>query len=106
MERIASLLALGRVEEARPLIDAMDAEAGEDMDFSLRQAGFHARLGQKERAFRFLDRAIELGNDSLDLYESDPALASLHGDPQWAALIQPMRRRVGEYRDEFKWPPA
>jgi len=106
MERIASLLALERVEEARPLIDAMDAEAGEDMDFALRQAGFHARLGQPDRAFRFLERAIELGNDSLDLYESDAALVSLHGDPRWAALIEPMRRRVAEYRTEFKWPPG
>jgi tetratricopeptide (TPR) repeat protein len=94
LERIASLLALGRVEEVRPLVDAIDADAGLDMDFALRQAGFHARLGQPDRAFRFLERAIELGNDSLDLYESDAALASLRGDPRWAALIEPMRRRV------------
>jgi len=106
MEKIACLLALGRVEEARPLIDALDPGAGEDMDYALRQAGFHARLGQSDRAFRFLERAIELGNDSLDLYETTEALASLRNDPRWTALIEPMRRRVADYRKEFTWPPA
>jgi TolB-like protein len=106
LEQLACLLALGRTEEARALVDGLDAVSHEDMDFSLRQAGFHARLGNTDRAFRFLERAIELGNDSLDLYENDVGLASLRTDPRWAALIESMRRRVAEYRQEFKWPPA
>jgi tetratricopeptide (TPR) repeat protein len=106
MERPACLLALGLVEEARSLVDALDAAASADMDFALRQAGLHCRLGQVDRAFGFLERAIELGNDSLDLYERDGDLAPLRNDSRWTALIEPMRRRVAEYRKEFQWPPV
>jgi serine/threonine protein kinase/tetratricopeptide (TPR) repeat protein len=105
-ERIATYLALGRPEEARPLIAELEKAASADMDFALRHAGFLAQLGETDRAFQFLDRAVELGNDSLDFYEALPDLAPLRSDPRWARLIEPMRVRIEGFRKEFLWPPA
>ena len=97
---------LGRFDDARPIVQELDPSAEEDMDFALRQAGFLAQFGDIDRAFHFLDRAVELGNDSLDLYEALPDLAPLRNDPRWPRLIEPMRARIEVYRKEFLWPPA
>ena len=105
-ERPACLLALGRVEEARPLVEAFADYALTDMDFSLRLAGFLALFGEVDRAYHALARAVELGNDSLDVYERMPELAPLRSDARWRGVIEPMRARVELYRQEFLWPPA
>jgi TolB-like protein len=104
-ERLACLLDLGRDDEARPLVEAFDPVAWADTDFSLLQAKLYGRLGDGNRAFRFLDRAVALGNDALDIYERAEELAPLRTDPRWAALIVPMRSRVADWRREFAWPP-
>jgi hypothetical protein len=105
-ERAATYLAMGRLEDARPFVDALEAPAEADMDFALRQAGFHAQYAEIDRAFQFLDRAIELGNDSLGFYEALESLAPLRADPRWPRLIEPMKARIETYKKEFLWPPA
>jgi TolB-like protein/predicted Ser/Thr protein kinase len=104
-ERASCLAALGRLEEARSLVESSGAIASADMDFAFWQAELYARLGEPDRALRFLERAIALGNDALDRYEASADLAPLQGDPRWVALIEPMRARVAEWRREFVWPP-
>ena len=33
-------------------------------------------------------------------------LGPVHGDPRWAPFIEGVRRRVAQWRREFRWPPA
>jgi TolB-like protein len=106
IERIACLVALGRLDEAGAQIAEFEPGANEDMDMIFMLAGMHARMGDPDRAFRALARAVELGNDSLDVYERSEALAGLHADPRWEALLVPMRARVEGFRREFTWPPS
>jgi serine/threonine protein kinase/tetratricopeptide (TPR) repeat protein len=76
-----------------------------DMDAALGCATYYAIVGDRDLAFRHLQRAVELGNDMLRLYEL-PILGTLHDDPRWTPFIEGVRRRVAEYRREFRWPPA
>jgi tetratricopeptide (TPR) repeat protein len=56
-------------------------------------AMIYAVLADKERAFQWLDRAIEDRSTPINFLAQDPALDSLHGDPRFAALVQ----RLGIY---------
>jgi hypothetical protein len=49
-----------------------------------------ALLGQCDRAFGYLNQAVERGFDERTLYESDDRLRVLHGGARWAALLDRM----------------
>lgn len=53
----------------------------------------YARLGDRDRAFAWLERALALRFLNLDLALRDPDLASLRSDPRFARLI-PLARSV------------
>jgi len=101
-----ALIAAGEFEEARPLVEELDKIFDADMDLAMWVAEMHAHLGDKDRAFRCLARATELGNDQLDVYEDANRFGPLFDDPRWQPFIEGVRARVAEYRREFRWPPV
>ncbi len=77
-----------------------------DMDWAASAAMYLAQVGDLDGAFRSLARATELGNDMLAMYEQIRFYEPLRGDPRWGPFIEGVRRRVAEYKREFRWPPA
>jgi serine/threonine protein kinase/tetratricopeptide (TPR) repeat protein len=55
-----------------------------------RIAILYARLGDKENAFRYLDKAYANHDDALTLVKTDRDLDLLHADPRFAALLRRM----------------
>lgn len=67
--------------------DAKDKEAAGDFY----DAGSdYALLGEKDAAFKALERAADAGQE-LDYFKLDPALDNIRSDPRYAALL----RRIG-----------
>ncbi|MEO6463604.1 MAG: serine/threonine-protein kinase [Candidatus Eisenbacteria bacterium] len=99
-----ALARLGRREEARGKLVTIDAACRLDMDFAAYAAVIEGLLGDAEAAFRWLDRAIELGNDAVYLYENPKLFGPLHGDPRWAGFIAGVKRRAESFQKEFHWP--
>ena len=54
-------------------------------------ACFHARLGNRDEAFKFLDKAYEQRSFGLIMIKADPFLDSLHDDPRFKELV----KRIG-----------
>jgi TolB-like protein len=101
--RALALLRVGRRVE--PLIARTLAFAEVDMDEAAAAAAFAAVEGDPDRAFRHLERAVALGNDSLSLYLDDQLFGPLHADPRWEPFLAGVRARVARYKREFRWPP-
>jgi eukaryotic-like serine/threonine-protein kinase len=53
-------------------------------------AGVYAALGDKDEAFRILEKAIEERNSLLVVLKEDPPLENLHSDPRWKVLLRRM----------------
>jgi predicted esterase len=51
-----------------------------------------ARLGRKDDAFAALDRAAQAGYGDADHMQADEDLASLRGDPRYAAVVDKVKR--------------
>jgi len=60
-------------------------------------AACHAMGGDRDAAFRELDRAIARGYHDLELLEEDSDFESLHGDPRWADVERRVRQRLAAY---------
>jgi TolB-like protein/Tfp pilus assembly protein PilF len=99
-----ALIDAGELAEARPLVEQLADPGRADMDLAMSLAAMHAKLGEADRAFANLERAVELGNDQLDLYLREREFGRLFGDPRWGPFIDGMRERVAVYRREFTWP--
>jgi hypothetical protein len=59
----------------------------------------HARrdgLGDRDKAFQWLDRAIEVGFADFGLLKSDSDLSNLRGDPRFVGVLE----RVGAVRKD------
>src|SRR5437870_5667788 len=66
------LLVLGRSEEARQqMTDDVKVTANTDHDVAYWLASAYALAGQREEAFKWLRRAIQLGNDNKHWFERD-----------------------------------
>jgi len=87
----------------RPLIPLAEAYASVDMDAAGDFAGLMGQLGEIDKAFRYLDRAVALGNDTLTRFR-DEIFRPLHGDPRWGSFIEAMERRIEGHRRDFRWP--
>ena len=84
--------AVGDHTEARAQLpeDAL-ALAKSDHDMAYWTGEAFALLGDKDLAFKWLNRAVKLGNENLYWYEHDKTLASLRDDPRYAELIGKIR---------------
>lgn len=101
-----ALARLGRLDESRDASGTLAAHAAVDMDAAGYLASLLAWWGDPDGAFARLDRAVELGNDSLYLYEREDLYAPLHGDPRWAPFLEGVRARCAAFEREFAWPVA
>lgn len=96
MDGIRPLYALflagaGRGDDARAQLNA-DAlsMARSDHDMAYWVGVTHALLDDKDAAFKWLNRAVKLGNENRPHFENDPNLNSLRDDPRFAELLSRM----------------
>jgi hypothetical protein len=81
MARVYALT--GRQREARQLISGAKAQP-----YAFAQ--LYAALGDKDEAFRILEKAVEERNSLLVALKEDPPYENLHSDPRWKALLSRM----------------
>lgn len=81
----------GRGDEARAQLseDAL-ALSRSDHDMAYWVASTYAILGEKELAFKWLNRAVKLGNENKPHFEHDKSLDSLRDDPRFDELMNKM----------------
>ncbi|MEK6323140.1 MAG: protein kinase [Acidobacteriota bacterium] len=81
---IARVYALmGRQREARQMIGGVKADA-------INIAAVYATLGDKDEAFKILEKAVEQRNSLLVFLKEDPPFEKLHSDPRWKELLRRM----------------
>lgn len=77
---------LGREDESRKALEALIAQYATRNPYQI--ATVHAWRGERDQAFRWLDRALALSDREMFLQvKVDPLLRSLHGDPRFNALL-------------------
>ncbi|HSU25637.1 MAG TPA: protein kinase [Pyrinomonadaceae bacterium] len=78
----------GRPDEARAQLtpDALEVSRS-DHDMAYWVGATYALLGEKDQAFKWLNRAVKLGNENKPHYEHDRNLNSLRDDPRFAELL-------------------
>ena len=82
------LLALGRDEEARQqMTDDIKETATTDHDVAYWLASAYALAGEREEAFKWLRRAIKLGNENKPWFERDKNWDTLRDDPEYQSII-------------------
>jgi serine/threonine-protein kinase len=87
------LTAQGRLDEARAqLIEQADKAAEADHDSASWLASAYAVLGDKEKAFYWLEHAIKLGYESRPWFEFDSTLASLREEPRFKELMSTLSK--------------
>ncbi|MDQ3129932.1 MAG: protein kinase [Acidobacteriota bacterium] len=93
MDGIRSLYAMylagsGKSEEALAQIsgDALNL-CRSDHDMAYWLGSTYALLGEKDSAFKWINRAVKLGNENKPWFETDPNLDSLRDDPRFAELM-------------------
>jgi serine/threonine-protein kinase len=83
------LSAMGQHEEARAELNEQVLEsAAADHDIAYWTASVYALEGEPEEAFKWLERAIELGNENRKWFETDSNWASLRDDPRFKELME------------------
>src|SRR4051812_38075806 len=87
------LIKSGDTEGARAQFNERVREAADaDHDIAYWLATAHAMLGERDEAFRWLGRAIDLGNENRTWFESDPNWEQLRGDERFAELMRRIER--------------
>jgi eukaryotic-like serine/threonine-protein kinase len=87
------LAGAGRHEEARAqLTEGALAISRTDHDMAYWVASTYALLGEKDLAFKWLGKAIRLGNENKPHFERDPNLDPLRDDPRWAEMMAKVGR--------------
>ncbi|HEY7728020.1 MAG TPA: protein kinase [Candidatus Eisenbacteria bacterium] len=105
-DRAFCLIQTGDPEGAEPHVARCETFGETDMDEAAMAAILNAHLGRADRAFHFLDRARELGNDTLSAYADPVTFGPLHSDPRWEPYLAGVRERVARWKREFRWPPS
>jgi serine/threonine-protein kinase len=87
------LAGAGRFDEARQqLTKEALAISRSDHDMAYWTGSAYALLGDKELAFKWLNKAIKLGNENKPHFLRDTNLETLRDDPRWPELIA----KIGE----------
>jgi eukaryotic-like serine/threonine-protein kinase len=98
MDAVRPILAIclfkqGDTEGARAeLTERVHEVADADHDTAYWLASAYALLDERDEAFRWLARAIELGNENKPWFESDPNWDELRGDSRFAEIIERIDR--------------
>jgi adenylate cyclase len=80
--------ALGRMADANTALAALERNDASGLAYSI--ALIHARRGEIDQAFAWLDRAYLQHDSYLPLVHRDPWFKSLHGDPRWKTFLRKM----------------
>lgn len=81
----------GREDEARAqLTDDALAISRSDHDMAYWVGATYALLGDKDLAFKWLNKAVRLGNQNKPHFENDINLESLRSDERWPELMEKM----------------
>ena len=85
------LAGAGRIEEAMAQLtpDAL-AISKTDHDMAYWVGSTYALAGNTDLAFKWLGKAVRLGNENKPHFERDTNLVSLRDDPRWSELIEKM----------------
>jgi eukaryotic-like serine/threonine-protein kinase len=79
----------GHADEAREQLTEKARNLSKaDHDMAYWTASAYAQLGEIEEAFKWLERAIKLGNENKPWFESDAMMQPLRNDPRFAELMQ------------------
>jgi len=79
---------LGHAKESQQALDQFIANGGQARAYGI--AEIYAWRGEKDKAFEWLDRAYQQRNSDLYDFRNDATLASLRGDPRFAAMLRKM----------------
>jgi hypothetical protein len=74
---------MGKQREARLLIKGSKVQP-------ILIAAVHAALGDRNEAFKVLERAVDMRDSFLVYVKADPAFENMHSDPRWKALLHRM----------------
>jgi len=70
----------------------LEVAKAEELNGTQHEPGFiaslHALLGENDEAFKWIAKAIDAKDDSVDLLKVDPSFDSLHSDPRWPELLR------------------
>lgn len=80
----------GREAEAREVLDNLLARAKRDYASPYEIATVYAGLGDRDRAFEWLEKAYEERSNALARYRMDPRLRTLQGDARFQDLVRRM----------------
>ena len=86
-----ALARAGRTREARKTVDSLLEIAKPRAPAPFRLAMVHIALGEIDRAFEWLDQAVQARDWQMGLLNVEPALEDLRADPRFAMLVE----RVG-----------
>jgi serine/threonine protein kinase/Tfp pilus assembly protein PilF len=86
-----SYVKIGRTEEARKILQEAESawKPGDPLSHFI--AGVHARLGEKDAAFEWLEKAFQEHESFLVYFKVHPLFEGLRGDPRFDALV----KRIG-----------
>ncbi len=88
------LAAIGKQTEAHEqLSEGALSISKADHDMAYWVGSAYTLLGEKDLAFKWLDRAVKLGNENKPWYESDKTLNSLRDDPRFEELMNKIGNR-------------
>lgn len=82
---------MGDMDQARKIIDEVDRTAEQRNWRAIDMARTHAVLGNKDRAFYWLEKAFQVRDPQLVWLKADPRFRNLRGD----ARLEPMLRKIG-----------
>jgi eukaryotic-like serine/threonine-protein kinase len=89
------LIGVGDAEGARAQLNGRVREAADaDHDIAYWLATTYAMLGDRDEAFRWLGRAIDLGNENRTWFESDPKWEGLREDARFGDLMRRIERAL------------
>ena len=86
-----SYVALSRPQDARVLVKMIEADAAKRYVSKDYIAQVYAALGEKDEAFKWLDRAADDGSEYLQWLGVNPAWVPLRSDPRFSALKARLR---------------
>ena len=91
-----ALQRVGRESEARAAAEAAETMGGHPNHYDM--ACYYALAGDRDRAIQRLRHELDRGYNSYnsDWIARDPDLESLHGDPEFEAIVAEVKKRIGE----------
>ena len=87
--------ALGRKADSDAALAALIAKYEKDASYNI--AYVYAFRGEADKAFAWLDKAVEYGDPGLGEIVTDNLFDKIHGDPRWL----PFLRKVGKAPEQL-----